>query len=573
VGCRGDILGCHADIGRVLGLALQGSRERTVLSVCRLLVRGDIGQQLDQPRRRFLEGEARARTLLNTRPLEKLRRKFIHTLGIDVGTSGTRALIIDSQGHVVASATEEHAPFASPEIGWAEQQPEDWWRACCIAVPQAIKNAGLPAEEIACVGFSGQMHGAVMLDEHGQVVRPALIWCDVRTEKQGRALTEKIGAERLIQATCNPALANFTLTKLLWVQQNEPHNWKRVRSIMLPKDYVRWRMTGEHATDMADASGTLLLDVAHRRWSKLMADASEIDERLLPALFESPDICGKVSSPGAAATGLRRGTPVVAGAGDQAAGAVGMGIVAPGAVSATIGTSGVVFAATDRPALELQGRLHTFCHAIPDRWHVMGVTQAAGLSLRWFRDQFGAGDKKDGRDPYERLTDEAAKVPPGCQGLLWTPYLMGERTPHLDPDARAALVGLTATHTRAHVIRAILEGVAFSLRDTFTLFGDMKVAVNKIRLGGGGARSSLWRQIQADVYGSEVEIVEAEEGAAYGAAILAGVGAGAWKSVDEACSAVVRVAERVKPKQQAVAVMNASYAAFRKVYPATKSIW
>jgi xylulokinase len=417
------------------------------------------------------------------------------------------------------------------------------------------------------------MHGAVMLDEHGQVVRPALIWCDVRTEKQGRALTEKIGAERLIQATCNPALANFTLTKLLWVQQNEPHNWKRVRSIMLPKDYVRWRMTGEHATDMADASGTLLLDVAHRRWSKLMADAAEIDERLLPALFESPDICGKVSSPGAAATGLRRGTPVVAGAGDQAAGAVGMGIVAPGAVSATIGTSGVVFAATDRPALELQGRLHTFCHAIPDRWHVMGVTQAAGLSLRWFRDQFGAGDKKDGRDPYERLTDEAAKVPPGCQGLLWTPYLMGERTPHLDPDARAALVGLTATHTRAHVIRAILEGVAFSLRDTFTLFGDMKVAVNKIRLGGGGARSSLWRQIQADVYGSEVEIVEAEEGAAYGAAILAGVGAGAWKSVDEACSAVVRVAERVKPKPEAVAVMNASYAAFRKVYPATKSIW
>jgi xylulokinase len=332
-------------------------------------------------------------------------------------------------------------------------------------------------------------------------------------------------------------------------------------------------MTGEHATDMADASGTLLLDVAHRRWSKLMADAAEIDERLLPALFESPDICGKVSSPGAAATGLRRGTPVVAGAGDQAAGAVGMGIVAPGAVSATIGTSGVVFAATDRPALELQGRLHTFCHAIPDRWHVMGVTQAAGLSLRWFRDQFGAGDKKDGRDPYERLTDEAAKVPPGCQGLLWTPYLMGERTPHLDPDARAALVGLTATHTRAHVIRAILEGVAFSLRDTFTLFGDMKVAVSKIRLGGGGARSSLWRQIQADVYGSEVEIVEAEEGAAYGAAILAGVGAGAWKSVDEACSAVVRIAERVKPKPDAVAVMNASYAAYRKVYPATKSIW
>lgn len=447
-----------------------------------------------------------------------------------------------------------------------------------MAVPRAITKCGLRADDIACIGFSGQMHGAVMLDDQGRVVRPALIWCDVRTEAQGRELTEKIGAERLIQATCNPALANFTLTKLLWVRQNEPDNWKRVRSIMLPKDYVRWRMTGERATDMADASGTLLLDVAHRRWSKLMADAAEIDERLLPDLFESPELCGKVSSPGAAATGLRQGTAVVAGAGDQAAGAIGMGIVAPGAVSATIGTSGVVFAATDRPALELQGRLHTFCHAIPGRWHVMGVTQAAGLSLRWFRDQFGRdadgeGQKKDGRDPYERLTDEAAKVPPGCDGLLWTPYLMGERTPHLDPNARAALVGLTATHTRAHVIRAILEGVAFSLRDTFTLFADMKVAVSKIRLGGGGARSPLWRQIQADVYGAEVEIVVAEEGAAYGAAILAGVGAGAWQSVDEACSALVRVAKRIKPQPDAAAVMKESYAAYRKVYPATKSIF
>jgi xylulokinase len=337
-------------------------------------------------------------------------------------------------------------------------------------------------------------------------------------------------------------------------------------------------MTGDRAIDMADASGTLLLDVAHRCWSKLMLEATAIDERMLPALFESPDVCGKINAEGAKALGLRQGTPVVAGAGDQAAGAVGMGIVAPGTVSATIGTSGVVFAATDRPALEPGGRLHTFCHAIPGRWHVMGVTQSAGLSLRWFRDQFGAGadgngEKKDGRDPYERLTDEAAKIPAGCQGLLWTPYLMGELTPHLDPNARAALVGLTASHTRAHVIRAILEGVAFSLRDTFTLFDEMKVAVNRIRLGGGGARSPLWRQIQANVYGHEVEIVEAEEGAAYGAAILAGVGAGMWKSVDEACAAVVRVAKTLKTQPAAVTVMNASYAAYRRVYPATKSIF
>jgi xylulokinase len=390
------------------------------------------------------------------------------------------------------------------------------------------------------------MHGAVMLDDTGKVVRPALIWCDVRTNPQCRELTEKIGAQQIIEATCNPALANFTLTKLMWVREHEPENWKRVRSIMLPKDYVRFRITGERAIDMADASGTLLLDVAHRVWSKLMLQAGEIDERSLPALFESPDVCGKVSPEGAAALGLSAGTPVVAGAGDQAA--------------------------TDRPALEPGGRLHTFCHAIPGRWHVMGVTQAAGLSLRWFRDQFGAG-VDDGRDPYERLSDEAAKIPAGCQGLLWTPYLMGERTPHLDPNARAALVGLTASHTRAHVIRSIMEGVAFSLRDTFTLFNEMKVAVNKIRLGGGGARSPLWRQIQADVYGHEVEIVEAEEGAAYGAAILAGVGAGTWKSVDEACAAVVKVATAVAPQPDAVKVMNTSYIAYRRVYPATREIF
>jgi len=422
------------------------------------------------------------------------------------------------------------------------------------------------------VGFSGQMHGAVLLDERGSVVRPALIWCDVRTNLQAQELTEKIGARQLIQATCNPALANFTLTKLMWVREHEPDNWNRVRSIMLPKDYVRFRMTGERATDMADASGTLLLDVANRRWSKVMLEAGAIEERTLPALFESPEVCGAVHAEGAKVTGLRQGTPVVAGAGDQAAGAVGMGIVTPGAVSATIGTSGVVFAATDRPALEPGGRLHTFCHAVPGRWHVMGVTQAAGLSLRWFRDQFGAG-KDDGRDPYERLSDEAAKVPAGCQGLLWTPYLMGERTPHLDPDARGALVGLTASHTRSHVIRAILEGVAFSLRDTFTLLEEMKVAVNRVRLGGGGARSGLWRQIQADVYDREVEIVEAEEGAAYGAAILAGVGARLWKSVDEACAAVVRVARTVQPQPKDVATLNANYAAYRRVYAATKSIF
>jgi len=473
---------------------------------------------------------------------------------------------------VIASATEEHEPFSSPKIGWAEQRPEDWWRACGLAVRHALAESSLAGDTIACVGFSGQMHGAVMLDEHMQVVRPALIWCDVRTEPQCRDLTSKIGAERLIQLTCNPALPNFTLTKFLWVRENEPENWKRVRSVMLPKDYVRFRLTGDRAIDMADASGTLMLDVAHRRWSREVLQAAEIDERLLPALYESPDVCGKVSAEGAAATGLKAGTPVVAGAGDQAAGATGMGIVAAGAVSATIGTSGVVFASTDRPALDPKGRLHTFCHAIPGRWHVMGVTQAAGLSLRWFRDQFGAG-VDDGRDPYERLTDEAATVSPGSDGLLWTPYLMGERTPHLDANARGALVGLTASHTRAHVIRAILEGVAFSLRDAFTIFEEMQVPVKGIRLGGGGARSQLWRQIQADVYGRQVEVVEAEEGAAYGAAILAGVGARIWPTVDDACNSIVRVAQRTAPQSAAIGAMNTAYAAYRRVYPATRAIF
>ena len=389
-------------------------------------------------------------------------------LGIDTGTGGTRALLIDAEGRVAASSTVEHVPFASPETGWAEQDPRDWWRAATLAIRDVISKDVQP-EEISAIGFSGQMHGSVLLDEHDEVLRPSIIWCDQRTSAQCAAITEKIGAKRLIELTCNPALTGFTLPKMIWVRELEPDLWRQVRSVLLPKDYVRLRLTGDKATDVADASGTLLFDVAGRKWSQAMLAATEIDEGLLPRVYESPEITGVVSSAGAEATGLRVGTPVVAGAGDQAAGAVGMGIVRPGTVSATIGTSGVVFAASDKPALDPKGRVHTFCHAVPGRWHVMGVTQGAGLSLRWFRDQFGAG-ADDGRDPYTRLTEEAARVVPGANGLVWTPYLMGERTPHLDPHARAALVGLTASHTRAHVVRAILEGVAFSLRDTFEIF-------------------------------------------------------------------------------------------------------
>jgi xylulokinase len=495
----------------------------------------------------------------------------MYFLGIDVGTGGTRALVIDESGRVIVSATEEHRAFASPQIGWAEQHPSDWWRACCVAVPKALAQGHLRGDQIRCVGLSGQMHGAVLLDEQSRVVRPALIWCDVRTEKQSRDLTAQIGAERLIQLTCNPALTNLTLTKCLWVRENEAANWSRVRSLLLPKDYVRFELTGERATDLADASGTLLLDVASRRWSKQMLELVQMDESLLPALYESPEICGRISAAGAAATGLQSGTPVVAGAGDQAAGSVGIGVVSPGTVSATIGTSGVVLAATDGPALDPGGRLHTFCHAVPGRWLVMGVTQAAGLSLRWFRDQFGMGE--DGQaESYESLTLEAAKAPPGCDGLLWAPYLMGERTPYLDPAARGMLVGLTVSHTRAHVIRAILEGVAFSLRDTFTIFREIEVPVSTIRMGGGGARSALWRQIQADTYGQPVETVDAEEGAAYGAAILAGVGAKAWPSVDAACNAVVRVAGSVSPNSEDSRIMEKAYVVYRRIYPTMKSI-
>ena len=419
------------------------------------------------------------------------------------------------------------------------------------------------------------MHGAVLLDEHDEVLRPALIWADQRTAEECRYLNTAVGPERLVELTSNPALTNFTLTKLLWVRTHEPEIWRRFRSFLLPKDYVRLRLTGVRATDVADASGTLLLDVAHRSWSYAMLEAAGLDPGCLPALYESPVIVSEVTEAAARTTGLKAGTPVIAGAGDQAAGATGMGIVRPGDVSATIGTSGVVFAATGAPFTDPRGRLHTFCHAVPGRWHVMGVTQAAGLSLRWFRDNFGiaAGAQAAGLDPYDLLSSEAAGVPPGADGVLWAPYLMGERTPYLDPDARAALVGLAANHGRGHIIRAILEGVAFSLKDTFTIFEQLDIPIRGVRLGGGGARSLMWRKIQADVYGRAVEIVAAEEGAAYGAALLAGVGVDLWPSVDAACDAVVRIAQRTEPDTGSVAALEASYRRYRKLYPALRQVF
>ncbi|MGC9198582.1 MAG: xylulokinase [Acidobacteriaceae bacterium] len=487
-------------------------------------------------------------------------------LGIDVGTGGTRAILIDHAGVVLASHSADHAPIRSDHIGWAEQDPEDWWRAAQQAITGALRAATNAGHTVAvqAVGLTGQMHGCVMLDASGEVLRPALIWCDQRTQPQCDWLTSTIGYERLIELTANPALPNFTLTKLLWVRQHQPEIFARIAHVLCPKDFVRLRLTGEYAMDLQEASGTLLLDVVHRRWSTEMAERTGIPLGWLPRLFEGPEICAHISQAGAAATGLQAGTPVAAGAGDQGAGAVGMGILTPGSVSATIGTSGVVFAATAQPTLDPKGRLHTFCHAAPGIWHVMGVTNGAGLSLRYLRDTFFASRS------YDEITAPAASIPPGSDGLLWAPYLFGERTPYLDPNARAAFVGITASTTAAHYVRAVLEGVAFSLQDTLTLFAELGIPVESIRLGGGGARSPLWRQIQADVYGHAVQILEAEEGGAFGAALLAGAGVGVWPSVAAACQAAVRPAQTIQPLH--APAMAQAYVRYRKLYPALRQV-
>ena len=492
-------------------------------------------------------------------------------LGIDVGTGGTRAVLINTVGQVVASYAAEHAPIQSAFPGWAEQDPEDWWRAAQQSIRAVLAAASCKPSDIASIGLTGQMHGAVLLDADGQILRPSLIWCDTRTALQCDWLHATLGRERVIELTCNPALPNFTLTKILWVREHEPQIFARIAHILCPKDYVRLRLSGIYAMDVQEASGTLLLDVTHRRWSQPIAEASGVPLEWLPQLFESAEICATLSDSAAAATGLLAGTPIVAGAGDQGAGAVGMGILKPGSVSATIGTSGVVFAATDAPIRDPLGRLHTFCHAVPGRWHVMGVTQAAGLSLRWLRDVLSAGVTSQPAS-YEALLSLAAQAPAASDGVLWAPYLFGERTPHLDPEVRAAFAGLTASHTQAHLVRAVLEGVAYSLRDTFTLFAELGIPILNVRLGGGGARSPLWRQIQADVYGRAVEFLAAEEGAAYGAALLAGVGVGAWSNVDTACESSIQIAGQIGPEPAARFEYDQSYQTYRRIYLALVSL-
>jgi xylulokinase len=500
-------------------------------------------------------------------------------LGIDVGTTGTRAILVDeADGRVVAGATREY-PLHTPRPLWAEQDPDDWWRGTVGAVQDALAAARqLGPVEVRGIGLSGQMHGVVLLGADGRPLGRSLIWCDGRSQEQCDAITAKVGAARLIELTCNPALVGFSAPKLLWVRQHDPAQWEKTKKFLLPKDYIRFRLTGEYCSEVSDASGTLLFDVTRRTWSKEMLAALDLDASLLPSVHESPEVSARVRADVAAELGLPAGTPVVGGGGDQAAGAVGNGVVRSGLVSSTIGSSGVVFAHSDAPALDPGGRVHTFCHAVPGAWHVMGVTQGAGLSLRWFRDEVAGPLEREaaaraGRDVYDVLAERAAEAPAGCDGLFFLPYLMGERTPHLDPQARGVWFGLTAAHTRAHLTRSVLEGVAYSLRDCLDLLVAMGVPVEEIRASGGGGRSPLWRQIQADAFGREVATINAAEGPAYGAALLAGVGTGHWKTVPEACEASIEVTSRVAPDGARQAVYAKGHAVYREVYTRLKSLY
>jgi xylulokinase len=492
------------------------------------------------------------------------------SLGIDIGTSATKTLAIDETGTILAAASAEY-PCDHPRPGWSEQDPELWWDATQKTVAQVLSSGRFRPGDVRGVGLSGQMHGSVFLDSAGAVIRPALLWNDQRTAAECQEIENRAGGRAaLVRLVANPALTGFTAPKLLWVRKNEPRNWERVRQVLLPKDYVRYRLTGTFATEVSDASGTLLLDVANRRWSRELLAKLDIDPALLPPCHESQDVSARVSELGSKATGLPAGTPVVGGGGDQPAGAVGNGIVRQGVVSATMGTSGVVFAHADTLGFDPLGRLQRGCHAVPGAWHVMGVVLAAGGSFQWFRNELGKAEielaKRKGEDPYFLLTDEAALAGPGAEGLFFLPYLTGERTPHFDPDAKGAWVGLTVRHGRAHLIRSLLEGATFAMRDSLELIREMGVAIDQVRASGGGARNALWKQIQADIYGCGVHALNSTEGPAFGAALLAQVGTGGFKSVLEACDATIRVVDSTRVDPKAKAYYDRAYAIYRQLY-------
>jgi xylulokinase len=495
-------------------------------------------------------------------------------VGIDIGTSGTKTILVDAHGRCLASATEEYPAYA-PHPAWSEQDPEDWWQAAARSIRRVLQAARLRGSQVAGVGLTGQMHGSVFLDKSGRVLRRAILWNDQRTALECEEITQAVGGRAsLIAMAANPALTGFTAPKILWVRKHEPRLWDRTATVLLPKDYVRFRLTGERATDVSDASGTLLLDVRRRAWSRDLLSALQIDAALLPPVYESPEITGRLTAAAAEATGLAVGTLVVAGAGDQAAGAVGAGIVRRGILSATLGTSGVVFAHSDELQIDPLGRVHTFCHAVPGRWHLMGVVLAAGGSLQWFRNTLCADlvaeAKRKKVDPYELITALAADVPAGSDGLYFLPYLTGERTPHADPHARAAWVGLSNMHTRAHMARAVMEGATYAMRDCLEILRGLEVPVREIRIAGGGARSKFWRGLQADIYGGPVWTVSSGEGPAFGAALLAGVGTATWASVPEACDATLKKVGQTKPGRKAVAAYDRLYPEFGQLYRSLK---
>jgi xylulokinase len=487
-------------------------------------------------------------------------------LGIDVSTTATKAVLIDGGGRVVAVAASEYG-YETPHPLWSEQDPDLWWSAACKSVAAVLASAGASGTDIRGIGLTGQMHGLVLLDQGGNALRRAILWNDQRTAEQCDEIRGRLGKERLIQVTGNDALTGFTAPKILWVRSNEPETYRRAAHILLPKDFVRYKLSGEFAVDCADGAGTLLFDLRARTWSDEVLEALEIDPAWLPRPYEGTQVTGTVSAEAAEATGLLAGTPIVGGGGDQAAAAVGTGAVEQGIVSLSLGTSGVVFATTDRPTIEPDGRLHAFCHSVPGKWHLMGVMLSAAGSLRWFRDTFAA------TADFDALLAPAADVPPGSEGLLFLPYLTGERTPYPDPLARGAFVGLTVRHGLPQLTRSVLEGVAFGLRDCFELMKSAGLgAVSQVRVSGGGARSPLWRQILADVLKTELVTVSSEEGAAYGAALLAAVGTGAFADVPGACREAISITGRTEPGTPASAY-ESIYAVYRSLYPALKPIF
>lgn len=488
-----------------------------------------------------------------------------YLIGIDLGTSATKTVLFDENGTVIASASREY-PMYQPQNGWAEQKPEDWREAALETITRVVKESGVDKDEIKGIGISGQMHGLVMLDENNEVIRPSIIWCDQRTAKECEEITEKVGKERLIEITANPALTGFTASKILWVRNHEPENYAKCRHILLPKDYVRLILTGEYATEVSDASGMQLLDVPNRCWSDEVLEKLDIDKRMLAKVYESPEVTGTILPEIAAVTGLSEKTVVVGGAGDNAAAAVGTGVVKDGRAFTTIGTSGVVFAHSKNVTIDPKGRVHTFCCAVPGCWHVMGVTQGAGLSLQWFRNNFCQDymekAKEEGCDAYDYINRDVESVSLGADRLIYLPYLMGERTPHLDPDCRGVFFGLSAIHTRKHMLRAVMEGVSYSMKDCNDILKEMGVEVDDMMACGGGGRSAVWRQMLADMYGCTVKTVTAKEGPALGVAILAGVGAGIYDSVEAACEKMIHTDKSCDP----IPEHTAKYEEYHKIY-------